>query len=581
MALAAPTNPDLPASWMIPGVYTYLDLTGAGAGLSNIQKRLLLIGYKTSTGTQAPNSAVQVTGQSTADSYFGRGSDLARMVAAAISQNGGGVLDVFCVALTEPSGGTASTHLLTFVGTATAAGSVTVTICGYKTTVPIASGDTPTVIAAAVSAAINLMLDIPVTASPSSGTVTLIYRVKGVVGNDLPVIVDFTGTTGVKCSPGTLAYATNVGGNGSATVTIGGTTITVAITDTWTPTQVATAVKDAINADAFPVTATSSSGDVTLFYAPERVVHRISAAIVTSTGITVTPAVGTAGAGTPTLTTALANLARRSAFKCWSTCFNETTSLGTMSTHIETYADGRSQKDQVLFVASTDALATAGAIPTGTTPLLTATPRYSVGWQKDSPQQAYELAARYAAAVCVSDFPPKNYDGEQLKSKTATVPLLMPHEVSRPDPDEQNSALYSYYLAPLVVDEATGTMQILRARTTSKAQDQRLWEVGTIQTLGYYRYDMNQFLRTRFKQKNYKASGVPRTTNTITNDNIKDAIYERVVLWDDNDLFDGAASVRDQIRVNQDPLVPSRINTFLPCKPPPPVHQISTVAALV
>ncbi len=141
--------------------------------------------------------------------------------------------------------------------------------------------------------------------------------------------------------------------------------------------------------------------------------------------------------------------------------------------------------------------------------------------------------------------------------------------------------MLTYYMTPLVVDEQSNTLQIMRACTTSNSADQRLQEVSVLQTLDYYRYDMNLFLRARFKQKNYKASGVPKTTNTVTADNIKDAIFEKITVWDDADLFDGALAVRDQIRVNQDALVPTRIDTFVPCKPPLPIHQISVVAGLV
>lgn len=581
MTLQAPQNPDIPSSWKVPGVYVAFDLNGSGAGLSDIRKRLLLVGYKTTDGIHPVDTPVQITGQSQANTYFGRGSDLARQFAAAQSQNGAGAIDIFCLAITPPAGGTASTHLITFIGTATSAHAVTVTICGYKTTVPIASGDSATAIGAAVSAAINLMKDIPVTAGAGSGTVTLTYRVKGAEGNDLPVMVEFSEDAGVKASPGTITYATNASGSGSATVTVGSVTMTASIANLDTPSTVAAAMAAAINGGGNPVTAEAAVGVLTLYYAPGRVVHRISAAIVTSTGITATAAVGTAGSGSPTLTTGLSNLARASAYKCWAPQFNDTTSLGTIATHIETYADGRAQKDQQVFSCSTQTLATAGAIPTGTTPALTASPRYAVATCPDSPQQAYELSARYAAAICASDYAPENFDGVQIRSKTDTVPLLLPHDAVRLSPEEANAAIGSYYLTPLVVDEASSTLQIMTARTTSNDADQRLHEVSVMMTLAYYRYDMNQFLRTRFRRKTYKAAGTPRTTNCITDDNVKDAMYERVVLWDDADLFDGAESIRDQIRVNVDPVVRTRINTFLPCKPPLPVHQISVVAGLV
>jgi hypothetical protein len=71
---------------------------------------------------------------------------------------------------------------------------------------------------------------------------------------------------------------------------------------------------------------------------------------------------------------------------------------------------------------------------------LTGSPRYVVGWCPDSPQQAYKLAARMAARVCVEDFRPYNYDGEPLKTDDL-VPLFLPHQNSRPGQDDANAAL--------------------------------------------------------------------------------------------------------------------------------------------
>jgi phage tail sheath gpL-like len=587
MSQAAPVNTDVPSSWMIPGTYLKLDLNGAGAGLNNVQKRVLLVGTKSSSGVAAQDTVVQVTGQSLADLNAGRGSDLARLFAAAQSQVGGGACDFFLLPIVEPSGGTAATRKIIFDvssgSTAAAQDAINITICGYQTSVVVASGDSMTTIGANVAAAINLLKDIPVTAGASSGTVTLTYRVKGAHGEDLPVMVEIPNATTslLRASCGTVTYATNASGAGSATVSVGGTTYSAAIANADTPTVIATAMDAAIAAVAGPVTSSFNAGVLTLYYAAGRVVQRPSAAIVTTTGTTATVAAGTAGAGTPTLSTALANLAGQGAFGEWSTCFNDTTSLGTLSSHIETYANGLYQKDQFLWAASTNTLTTAGAIPSGTTPALTASGRYHIGWCMDSPQQAYELAARHAAMVCAEDFKPHNYDGEEFQSQTATVPLLMPHRNSRPSPADQNSAMRSYYMTPYVVDEQANKLVVLRGRTTSNASDERLWDTGLWQTAAFVRYDMGTFLRKTFKGKSLKSSGIARTPNTVTVDDIVDAIAERLQVYESADFYDGADELKKIIRANINVLSPTRVDCYIPFRCPVPLHVVAPVVGLV
>ncbi len=580
MTIAAPLNPDLPTSWLIPGIYTSLDLTGASSGLNNIAKRILVVGHKTAAGIAALNTVVQLNGQGAANLWFGRGSDAARMFAAAQSQIGGGAADIYGVALPEPVGGAQSNHLITFIGTAQSAGAVDIIVCGYRATVPIANRDTPQILAANAVTAINALPDVPVLASAVGGAVWLTYRARGELGNDLPVIVNFSGATGMKASPGTIAFAGVAAGAGSTTVSVGATTVPVAVGDTETAAVVAARVAAELNSDAYPCTADANAGTVTLYYAQDRVVHRIFARMFTTAGLTVSTAVGTLGTGRPLLTAALSNIAGQAVFPCWVSAFADPDSLGAISNHIETEGNGRIQKDQQLFVVSTEALPDAGAIPVGTTPTLTSSPRYAVSWCQDSPQQGYELAAREAARVCVEDYHPYNYDGEPLVTQ-GSVPLLLPHRNSRPGPDELNAALRSYYLTPLAVDEQAGKLVILRDRTTSNSTDDRLWAWGTIRTLAFYRYDLNAFLRSRFSRKNIKLHGTPRTPRTVTLTSIADAIYERIRSWDNADLFDGVDDLKKQIQVSPNPYLTGRVDIFVPCRPPVKLDQLSGVAALI
>src|SRR5262249_26052885 len=224
MPNVVPVNPDLPSSYLNPGIYLKLNLAGTGAAIGSTLKRLLVWGYKLATGTLGTDQPLQVFQQSDVNTFAGQGSDLARAYNAAISHGIAGLADVFILPITEPSAGVQATHLVTFAGTATAPGFFDIFICGYKHSIPIPNGDTATVIGSNVRAAINLNKDLPVTASSSTGIVTLTYRHKGVVGNDLPRIGNLNGATGITVSPGTVTIS-GTAAAGTITLSIGGTTI--------------------------------------------------------------------------------------------------------------------------------------------------------------------------------------------------------------------------------------------------------------------------------------------------------------------------------------------------------------------
>lgn len=578
--MQAVPNPDLPRSYMIPGVFTFLDTTGSGGSLANAAKRLLIWGYKSSSGTGLLNAVAQVTSQREVNRLAGRGSDVARKFAAAMSQVGAGAIETHILPLAEPSGGTAATHTIQVVGPATASGSIDFWICGYRASVRVSSGDTATAIATALKAQIDLLLDLPVTATIGTDTITLTYRHKGLVGNDLPMQCRITGATGVKLSPGSFSLATNASGSGSIEVRVGATTMSAAISNADTPAAVATAITNAINADSNPVFAEVLSSTVTLFYAPDRTIRRPSVAIITATGITPTPSFGTAGAGAPTLTSALTGLTKQQAFWNWTTPFTDSASLGSMAAHIESYADGRNQKNQTGFFCSVDAIAVAGALQTAPTPSLATTPRWHEAWCPDAPQQAYELAARHAAAVLAEDYVAKNFDGVEIKTGFGSVPLLYPHQLSQPGIDDDcNAALSSYRMTPLVVQN--GKLVILRGRTTIDSSEQRLWDTSTIRNLDYYRIDLNGFLKTRFGGKSLKTLSKSRTSQTVDPASVNDAVIERIQTWDDNDIFDGVDTLKKLVLVGQDAVVPTRINVNVPMSPPKNLHQIGVVGGLV
>src|SRR4051812_35117351 len=129
--MVVPANSSLPSSWEIPGIFFEINLAGQGSGVGALDKRLLCLAYRLSTGTQPPDQPVLVNGQDDVNTFFGQGSDLSRLYAAAVAQVGQGVLDLWCCGINEPSSGAQATHLINIAGTATQAGSVSVWIAGH------------------------------------------------------------------------------------------------------------------------------------------------------------------------------------------------------------------------------------------------------------------------------------------------------------------------------------------------------------------------------------------------------------------------------------------------------------------
>lgn len=588
---AAAVNTDLSPGYVLPGVYVQYNLAGTGTSLGIPQLRALLVGYKSAAGIAAQDAPTLCSGQSDANLKAGQGSELARLYAAFISQVGGGQCDVFLLPAVEPSGGTAATRTLT-VSLSTGSGaaaqdSINLWLAGYYISALVSVADTPTIIATNLAAAINATKDIPWTASPAAAVVTLTYRHKGINGEDSPwmAFAPNNAASNVQLSPGTITYTGPSTLAGSATVTIGSSTVSAAIGSSDAATVIATNVAAAINATNFPVTALAVAAVVTLYFrsdpsAQTRVVQRPSAAIVTSTGPTATVAAGTLGAGTPTLTNALAVLAAQAQFGYWATSFNDTTSLGAMSAHIEQYANGVYQKDQVLFAGHSGALTTAGGVPSGTTPALTASGRYHIVWCPDQPTQAYENAARMAAQVCVSAnvYPATNFDGFPLVTQSPTVPLLLPDRMVRPSTDALNSAITSQNLTPLAVNEQTGQLTIVRGRTTLITSDMRQWDTSYLQCAAFTRYNVRTMLKTKFGvNKSIKSSGVPHTQFTITTQDVVDAIIELLLAEDNADVIDGAAALKTAVAANVNVTNAGRIDATVPVRFPVNLHQLAPV----
>lgn len=216
---------NFPANWRLPLYYVEVD--PSMAGLPTLRQAALLVGIKTAAGSAPANIAIPVGTLAAAKAAVGEGSMLERMTAAFLANNT--AQELWLMPLAEPGGGTAATGTITVTGPAAAAGTIALYIAGQVVMVDVAAGDTATVVAAAISAAINALTTLPVTAAPVAGVVTMTCRWKGISGNDIDVRDTYRGAFGGEVLPAglTIVYS----GSGKLTAGAGVPTMPTAITN--------------------------------------------------------------------------------------------------------------------------------------------------------------------------------------------------------------------------------------------------------------------------------------------------------------------------------------------------------------
>lgn len=179
----------IPADIRTPGQFIEIDATKAVQGLPTMDRRILVLGQRLTTGTVLQGVPVRVQNAAQAELYFGRGSMLHTMLRALKAANS--ISDVWAVAMNENAAGVAATGTLTFSGTVTEAGTLALYIAGQRVAVAVAAAEASATTATNVAAAINAQTDLPVTAGAAAAVVTLTARWKGLTGNDIDVRANY------------------------------------------------------------------------------------------------------------------------------------------------------------------------------------------------------------------------------------------------------------------------------------------------------------------------------------------------------------------------------------------------------
>lgn len=172
----------IPLEINTPGSYVEFDTSRAVKGLV-AQPHTVLIAGIMGTGTATAGAVTFVKSAADAVTKFGQHSPIAQTVAAYKSKDS--LTEVFCVGLAEDGGGTNATGTFTFVGAATADGTIYGYIGGRRISVAVTSGDAVTAQAAAFVVAHDALTDSPTTVTSSVGVVTAVARFDGTYGNDI------------------------------------------------------------------------------------------------------------------------------------------------------------------------------------------------------------------------------------------------------------------------------------------------------------------------------------------------------------------------------------------------------------
>ncbi|WP_288843460.1 phage tail sheath subtilisin-like domain-containing protein, partial [uncultured Deefgea sp.] len=184
----------LPSSIKKPGKYIEFNTKLAVRTLPGNLQKLVLIGQRLATGSVLAGVPTDVFSDTDAAVFFGRGSHLHNMAAAALAANP--YLQLSCVAL-DDAVGTAASCTVTFTGTATAAGTITLWIADCRVDLPVSVGDAAATEAAALKAALDALPDLPVSAIAAAGVVTLTAKNKGTLGNQIKVSASAWQATGL------------------------------------------------------------------------------------------------------------------------------------------------------------------------------------------------------------------------------------------------------------------------------------------------------------------------------------------------------------------------------------------------
>lgn len=166
-----------------PFAYIEFDSTNAVQGPQNQPYKILLIGQKLSSGSKDSEVPVRITNEDQAGDFFGFGSILHKMIQGQFKNNKS--TETWAVALDDDGSAVKASGSFVLSGTATESGVIYAYIGGQRIKVAVTAGDSAATIATAFRTALTAEDDLSATPGGSSGTVTVIAKNGGELGNNI------------------------------------------------------------------------------------------------------------------------------------------------------------------------------------------------------------------------------------------------------------------------------------------------------------------------------------------------------------------------------------------------------------
>lgn len=200
----------LPDNDVVPGTdYIQINLGAGPASGGDVAYSAVILANKLSSGSSGddgylagPDVLQLLTSEAQAIALYGPGSAAQRIYSKFIEVNLGTACYVCTVK--ESVGSAAIGTIVVSGSTATANSAIRVRVQDETVDVSVVIGDTPTIVANSIAAAINAKTLWAVTAAPSTGTVTVTAKQKGPRGNLIGIQARIQEACGLACTAGVL-----------------------------------------------------------------------------------------------------------------------------------------------------------------------------------------------------------------------------------------------------------------------------------------------------------------------------------------------------------------------------------------
>ena len=166
---------------LTPGTFVEFDTTRAQQGPSLRPYRVLMVGPSLATGTMAGGSFKQITSASQAREFYGPGSILAGMARTYLTENK--INELWCYNVRDAADSVKATGTIIFSGKATAPGVIEYTFNGVRVSYGVDTDETAALVAKGFTDAINANVDLEITATVSTATVTITAKNAGEAAN--------------------------------------------------------------------------------------------------------------------------------------------------------------------------------------------------------------------------------------------------------------------------------------------------------------------------------------------------------------------------------------------------------------